>query len=184
MSKNKCFPSFSLISRGQKLCYLALKYEKNMFVFEIWSLKMHQRFSTMFFKRLMKHSNNSKTKLVKFMLSFPRQINIYTELSKKSIAFGLHTYTRRYDTKANIACPAVHLKNFIAKHYGEVILHTHLQREISSTRQSSLDRTKRCFFPLRLWKKNWHAQLVNVDTYLLNEESYQSCLIFLNCAAK
>ena len=36
------------------------------------------------------------------------------------------------------------------------------------------------FFPLRLWKKNWHVQLVNVDsTYLLNEESYKSCLIFI-----
>ena len=76
------------------------------------------------------------------MLSFPRQINIYTEPSTKSIAFGLHTYTRRYDTKANIACPAVHLKNFIAKHYGEVILHTSSKRNlIYKAKQFGQDQT-------------------------------------------
>ena len=76
------------------------------------------------------------------MLSFPRQINIYTEPSTKSIAFELHTYTRRYDTKANIACPAVHLKNFIAKHYGEVILHTSSKRNlIYKAKQFGQDQT-------------------------------------------
>ena len=156
------------------------------------------------------------------MLSFPRQINNYTELSTKSIAFGLHTYTRRYDTKANIACPAVHLKNFIAKHYGEVILKfiysekaihfyeisiadlsyvvtvkskveiaqncvafseymnfTHIFKEKSHLQGKAVwTGPNDAFFSLRLWKKNWHVQLVNVDsTYLLNEESYKSCLI-------
>ena len=50
------FSEFLSYFRGQKWCYLALKNKKTMFVFEIWSLKIHQRFSAMFFKRLMEHS--------------------------------------------------------------------------------------------------------------------------------
>ena len=139
---------------------------------------MHQRFSAMFFKRLMKQS-------VRFMLSFPRQINNYLYRAQYKEHCLRITYihkTVRY--KGYLACPAVHLKNFIAKHYGEVILHTSSKRNlIYKAKQFGQDQTM-LFFPLRLWKKNWHAQLVNVDTYLLNEESYKSCLIFikaLNC---
>ena len=147
--------------------------KKHTVVFEIWSLKMHQRFSAMFFKRLMKQS-------VRFMLSFPRQINNYLYRAQYKEHCLRITYihkTVRY--KGYLACPAVHLKNFIAKHYGEVILHTSSKRNlIYKAKQFGQDQTM-LFFPLRLWKKNWHAQLVNVDTYLLVLNIIQSLQKFM-----